>query len=357
MTATPGPLGPSVLPPNPVFRFYEGGPGIDAIRGLTTGSGSGAPEDWVGSVTTVLGHQREGLATLADRSLLRDRIALDAKAYLGPEHVARFGATPGLLVKLLDAGERLAVHFHPGRSFAREQLHSQFGKTECWIILRAEPDAHMNLGLRADIDYATLERWSREQHSDEMLAALHRVPVTAGDVLFVPAGTLHTIGAGITLIELQEPTDMSVVLESRLFKVDDDEANLYLGWDRVLSAATIDATAVIAGSQPERSDHSSTGNGSRSTAERLLPKFADPYFRAQRLTLVEASPLELEPSFAILIALDGDVSLTSDTTEPLPLPHGQGVLVPYAAGTTIVSGTGSVIRCLPPAADNEEGQW
>lgn len=93
-----------LLPPNPVFRFYKGGDGIDGLRGLAPGTGPGAPEDWVGSTTVSLGNDREGLAALVDGSLLRDAIERDPVGYLGQEHVDRFSANPGLLVKLLDAG-------------------------------------------------------------------------------------------------------------------------------------------------------------------------------------------------------------------------------------------------------------
>ena len=161
-SAVAGPA-PVMLPPNPVFRFYRGGDGIDVVRGLDPGTGPGAPEDWVGSTTTSFGHDHEGLATLPDGRVLRDVIAADPIGYLGEAHVERFGATSGVLVKLLDAGERLAVHFHPGREFARAELGSPFGKTEAWIILRAEPGAQMHLGLRAPVDIATLKRWVREQ--------------------------------------------------------------------------------------------------------------------------------------------------------------------------------------------------
>ncbi len=76
-----------------------------------------------------------------------------------------------------------------------------------------------------------------------MLSALNKVPVSAGDVLFVPAGTLHTIGAGITLIELQEPSDMSVVVEWRNAGVTNGDEHLQLGWDRILPAADIEVDA------------------------------------------------------------------------------------------------------------------
>jgi mannose-6-phosphate isomerase len=340
---------PMILPPNPVFRFYKGGAGIDVLRGIAPGTGPGAPEDWVGSTTTVFGQATEGLATLADGRVLRDVIAADPIGYLGPEHVARFGPNPGLLVKLLDAGERLAVHFHPGREFAREYLHSEFGKTEAWIILAAEPGAQMHLGLREAIDLDTLRHWVAEQDSDAMLAKLHEVPVAAGDVLFVPTGTLHTIGAGITLIELQEPSDMSVVIEWRHAGVEDGEENLRLGWETILPAANTQP------SEPSHFRPPAPAPGS-STLTRLLPHAADPYFRAERVT-VDGPELELERQFSILIVTSGELILSSQGHETLNLPQGTAVLIPFGAGMTTLSGKGTAIRSLPPAAGaGEDGR-
>jgi mannose-6-phosphate isomerase len=335
------------LPPNPVFRFYRGGPGIDAVRGLEPGTGPGAPEDWVGSTTTSFGHDSEGLATLSDGRVLRDVIAADPIGYLGKAHVERFGASSGILVKLLDTAERLAVHFHPGREFARAELGSQFGKTEAWIILRAEPGAELRLGLRAPVDLATLKRWVHDQDSAAMLAALNPVPVVAGDVLFVPAGTLHTIGAGITLIELQEPSDMSVVLEWQLSGVDNGDEHLQLGWDRVLAAADTAPGSAAHGSR----SLTTAGTG----VESLLPTEADPFFRAQRVS-VDGHELSLAPSFAILIALDGELTLTTKSHAPLHLTQGDAALVPHGAGETNVSGHGTAIRCRPPDPGAREGR-
>jgi len=331
---------PVALPPNPVFRFYRGGPGIDVVRGVEPGTGPGAPEDWVASTTTSFGHDSEGLATLADGRVLRDVIAADPIGYLGEAHVERFGAGSGVLVKLLDTAERLAVHFHPGDEFARTELGLRFGKTEAWIILRAEPGAEMRLGLREPVDIATLKHWVREQDSDAMLGALNPVRVARGDVLFVPAGTLHTIGAGITLIELQEPSDMSVVLEWQLTGVDNGEEHLHLGWDRVLAAAN---TAPSSPALETAYETSARNSG----VESLLPAAADPYFRAQRLS-VDGHELALAPSFAILIVLDGELTLSTRDFEPLRLTQGDAALVPYGVGDTNFSGRGTAIRCLPP---------
>jgi mannose-6-phosphate isomerase len=337
------------LPWNPVFRFYKGGAGIDRFRQMEPGTGPGAPEDWVGSTTTSFGSDTEGLARLEDGRLLRDVIAADPTAFFGARHVAALGSNPGVLVKLLDAGERLAVHFHPGREFARQHLHSDFGKTEAWLILAAEPDAHMHLGLRESIDPETLSRWVSEQDSAEMLAALNKVPVKAGDSLFVPAGTLHTIGEGITLIELQEPSDMSVVIEWRYAGVEQEEATLELGWQTILPPADLEAAVPIhipAEPAPAAS----------STQRRLLPPEADAYFRAQLLTIHAPHPLTLEPQFSIVIGTEGTLTLACDVAhEPLTLTTGQAALIPHAAGITTVSGEGAAIRCLPPAVANDPG--
>ena len=96
----------------------------------------------------------------------------------------------------------------------------RFGKTESWIILEAEPGAAVHVGPREPLDPATVRGWVERQDADEMLAALQRVPVAAGDAVLVPAGTLHAIGAGILLLELQEPTDLSVLVEWKPFGVD-----------------------------------------------------------------------------------------------------------------------------------------
>jgi mannose-6-phosphate isomerase len=329
---------PLILPPNQFHRFYAGGARIDALRGAPTGE-DGRPEDWIGSTTTAFGKTDEGLSRVADGRLVRDIVDSDPEALLGPEHVARFGADPGLLVKLLDAGERLPVHLHPGREFARTELGSPWGKTEAWLIIEAEPGATVHAGLREPVGTDTLKHWVREQDSQEMLAALHEIPVKAGDALLIPAGTLHAIGAGILLLELQEPTDFSVLVEWRRFGVNSGAEHLDLGWDTALAA--VDTSPADPG------DFASDRPGA------LLPATADPYFRAER----PQPAAELEPSFAVLMAVAGAGKLQTQHGGELELTKGDSVLVPHAAGTTAVTGDVEAIRCLPPDPNAGRGDW
>ena len=349
------PLQPLLLPPNPVFRFYKGGAGIDALRGVAPTGGETPPEDWVASTTTVLEEERAGLAALADGSLIRDLVAADPVGYLGAEHAARWGANPAVLIKLLDTGERLAAHYHPGRAFAREHLGSSFGKTEAWIVIAAPPGAHMHLGLRRDLEPQTLAGWVARQNTEEILEALRIVSVRAGDVLLVPAGTIHTIGAGITLVELQEPADFSVVLEWQRYGVTGGEETLFLGWDLVLRAANTDATLPLRGPAGPN-EPVPPARSAASTLEQLLPAEADPYFRAQRAVL-NGAEIMLEPQYSVLIALSGELTLTAANRRPLRLTPGGCALIPFGAGATTLAGQGTALRCLPPAPESGPGGW
>ncbi|MGH2947569.1 MAG: class I mannose-6-phosphate isomerase, partial [Solirubrobacteraceae bacterium] len=306
---------PIVLPPNVLRHFYAGGARIAELRGLRLdGDPDHMPEEWIGAVNAAFGSDTRGLSRVPDGSLLRNRIAADPEPFLGPDHVARFGAEPALLVKLLDAGQRLPVHFHPGRAFARAALGSPYGKTEAWVIVHADPGASVHIGFAEPVDVATVRGWMRRQDAAAMLAAMHELPVRAGDAVFVPAGTPHVIGEGILLVELQEPTDFSVLLEWDGFELSQDDGHLKLGWDRALQAL-----------DPSGWDESRVA-ALRGTGERLLPRDADPYFRADRL----AGGAPLEPGFAILVAVAGDGTLHTAAGGAQPLRRGDAVLVPYA---------------------------
>jgi mannose-6-phosphate isomerase len=323
---------PQVLPPNILHHFYAGGQRIAALRGVDIESDH-MPEEWIGAVSSIFGQPERGPSRFADGTLVRDAVAADPEAYLGAEHVARYGADAALLVKLLDAGQRLPAHFHPGRPFARAAFGYDHGKTEAWLIVEAEPGAAVWAGFKDDVELDTVHEWMRTQDSAAMLAAMHELPVSPGDAVFVPAGTPHAIGDGILLVELQEPTDMSVTLEWNGFELSPDDCDLGLGWDRALEALDRGAAAAP-------------------VAAPDLPADADPYFRAERVSGGAA----LDPGFSILVGLDGSGTLATAGGE-VPFARGTAVLVPHAAGTGELRGDVSGIRCRPPAADAGEGRW
>lgn len=337
---------PLTLPANQPPRFYRGGPRIAALRGVPPGKDH-LPEDWVGSTTSTFGTDREGLSTLKDGRLLRDAVTADPEAFLGREHVERFGHDPGLLVKLLDAGERLPVHLHPARAFARRHLGSEYGKTEAWVIVSAEPGAQVHVGFRTDVEATALRDWVVRDDADALLGALHEVPVCAGDALLVPAGTAHAIGEGILLVEVQEPTDFSILLEQPA--ADDLQPELGLGWDIALDA--VDRAGVS-----ETQLHALAGSPRqlRPGVSTLLPEVADPYFRAERIA---PDPVAgLDPGFSVLIVLEGDGRLSASAGERA-LSGGETVLIPHAAGPVQLSGELVAVRCRPPDPAAGEVPW
>jgi mannose-6-phosphate isomerase len=328
---------PIVLPPNGVARFYRGGPAIAALRGGEP-AGERVPEEWIGSVTEAFGEPGVGLSRLPGGALLRDAIAADPEAWLGAEHTARLGADPALLVKLLDAGERLPVHAHPDGPFAREHLGTRFGKTEAWIVVGGEGD--VGLGWREDVEEAVLRDWVARQDVEAMLAALHRVPVRVGDALFVPAGTAHAIGEGLLIAELQEPSDMSVMLEWEGHGIAGEaEATLGLGWGTALASVSRRAGDPGALAGPPRDG----------AVSRALPEAADPFFAADWLDPA-AGAVELAPGFAVLVVLEGAGILESEDA-PVELSGGDALLVPFAAGVTRLTGDARALRCRPPDPD------
>lgn len=110
-----------------------------------------------------------------------------------------------LLVKLLFTSANLSVQVHPGDEYARKH-HGSRGKTEMWHILRAEPDAKIALGLREKV---TAERLREAAVSGEIMKLLDWIPVRPGDTFFIPAGTIHAIGGGIALCEVQQFSDIT----------------------------------------------------------------------------------------------------------------------------------------------------
>ena len=188
------------IKPNRVRRSYRGGGRIDAFTGFSPiEDGELRPEDWTASTTSAFNGtmeiEGEGLGRFQDGRTVRDAV----------------GAMP-ILVKLLDADERLVIQAHPTVPFAMERMNSPVGKTECWYFLPGTADdACVYLGFKPGI---TREMWKHAFETQTgLLDMLHKVPVKCGDFVFVDGGMPHAIGAGCFMVELQEPSDLMVVAE------------------------------------------------------------------------------------------------------------------------------------------------
>jgi mannose-6-phosphate isomerase len=122
-----------------------------------------------------------------------------------------------VLVKLLDAAERLGVQVHPTREVAKQLFHSPYGKTECWHVVDCRSingeDPCIYLGFREGVTVDVWKACFDSQDIPSMLSCLHRIPVKKGDTYIVHGGIPHAIGAGCFLVEIQEPTDYTIRTE------------------------------------------------------------------------------------------------------------------------------------------------
>ena len=314
----------------PPARFYRGGARIASVRGESVVP-EFEPEDWIGSTTTIFGETTLGLTRLPDGWLLRDAIAADPVGWLGERHVARWGTDLRLLVKLLDAGQRLPVHAHPDDDFAAHHLGHAHGKAEAWFILEG---GTVHVGLRRDVSAGELADLVARQDVDALLGLLHTATVSPGDVVWVPPGELHAIGAGVLLLELQQPEDLSILLEWEGFAIDGSNAgHLGLGFETALGA--VNRHARVGGAQSLVSHTTAPGS--------VLPTEADAFFRLERFDV--RGPSTMDEGFAVCVVIAGSVTLSGATA-----PTGSTLLLPASDGRVTVDGDGTLLIARPPVA-------
>jgi mannose-6-phosphate isomerase len=190
------PLYPLRIEPRFVERIWGG-------MALATELGKPAPADKpIGESWEIYDENRVLNGELAGQTIaeLRGTMGRELTGHVSPE------ALFPLLTKLIDAREALSVQVHPDDSFACLLEGEPNGKTECWYVIEATPGAELTYGFAratsAD-EYAGLVAEGRLEN------VLRSLPVRAGDVVYIPAGTVHAIGAGIVLFELQQTSDVT----------------------------------------------------------------------------------------------------------------------------------------------------
>jgi len=136
---------------------------------------------------------------------LTELIELYSDELLGKSVTQKYGNAFPLLFKFIDAREDLSVQLHPDDRVARER-HNSFGKTEMWYILHAEENARLILGFNREMDAETYQSYLSENKITEIL---HTEKVEKGDAFFIAPGTVHAIGAGVMLAEIQQTSDIT----------------------------------------------------------------------------------------------------------------------------------------------------
>lgn len=215
---------------NRVYRVYRGGKLLDRfLRRRESGDGN-YPEEWMASTVRAMNDASsspdEGLSVIAGTAVHLKRLgeAYPAETY-GPAGDFR------ILVKCLDSAIRLPIQAHPDKAFARRYFHSEFGKTEMWLILATREEAGIYFGFKERMTKADFSELASRSRTEKQVMDdyLNRVEVKVGEVYLIPARTVHAIGYGCLILEVQEPTDFTISPEfwcgDRLLS----EKEMYLG--------------------------------------------------------------------------------------------------------------------------------
>lgn len=228
-----------------------------------------------------------------------------------------------LLIKLIDAADDLSVQVHPDDGYARAKENS-FGKTECWYILDAAEGAQLIYGMK---DELTREQFRAAIENNTLLDHVKRVPVKAGDVAYIPAGTLHAIGRGILLAEVQQSSDITYRVYDYGRKQNGKPRQLHIR--QAIDVTNLAPTAGdFAPAQPP--SHISGG-----TAQTLC--------RCDKFTMTSLSVSSRydgeadRRSFRSLLVLDGEGTYR-DGEAAFPLQRGDSVFVPAGTGAFHIEG-------------------
>jgi len=334
---------PIVLAPNRVWRFYQGGRMIETLQRTPSPKDSHFPEEWVGSTVQASNpcehfREGEGLAVvskgLSSPVTLKDIMSAFPEEMLGTAHVSKHGSNSALLVKLLDAAIRLIIHAHPNKDFAKKHLHSCFGKTEAWFVLETRPEVenpYVLIAFKEEVNQSQYTDILKRQDLETMIKMMHRVPVKAGDVVYVKPGVPHAIGEGIFMVELQEPTDFSIILEQKSDAYTFREEECYLGLSPELALSNLDYS-VYSWSRVEkelvikpRLLREQEGN----REYELLGYNTTECFAGHRIEVSDEFSDNTNDRSSILIVLDGE-GVLKHHNGVIPLKRGMELFVPAA---------------------------
>lgn len=253
---------------------------------------------------------------------LNDLVALMKGDLVGKENYERFGNEFPLLIKFIDASKQLSIQVHPNDEQAKAKGLKR-GKTEMWYIMESAPDATLLSGLKRTI---TPEEYKAMVENDTITDALCEYRVGEGDVFYLPAGRIHSIGAGTFLAEIQETSDVTYRIYD--FKRKDKDGN-YRQLHTEAAAECIDYSV----ENDYRTKYEARKNEGVELAQ--CTHFTTSVYDLDEPMLLDYSELD---SFVVLIALSGECTLSTGDAET-QLRAGETVLLPATTQTLSVSGT------------------
>lgn len=214
---------------NRVRRVYTGGKLLGKIWNEESTDGF-FPEEWIASSVKAINKEiiseKDGISKIEGSNIYFDELLQNY-----PEEICGSRKQMRILVKILDSAIRLPAQAHPDQAFSKKYFHSEYGKTESWLILETRPEAKLYFGFKEGVNEKSFsEAIDESVENVNVMEDLmcYRVP-SKNEVYFVPAKTVHAIGAGCLILEIQEPTDFTIQPEHWCGDYKLDEQEMYLG--------------------------------------------------------------------------------------------------------------------------------
>lgn len=233
-----------------------------------------------------------------------------------------------LLIKLIDAKDDLSVQVHPDDSFAWKEEKGS-GKTEMWYVVDAEPKASLIYGVRKEL---TRQEFARCIGEGTVLDICNSVPVHKGDVFFIEAGTLHAIGGGILLAEIQQSSNVTYrIYDYGRMGKDGKPRSLHI--DKALAVARLKPSPKLV--QPDKATLCGDAR------MKILASCA--YFTVRHYDLKGGCSFDVDEStFVSCLVLSGRIKLQAGQ-EALQLMQGESVFLPASLGVCHMSGEGTFL--------------
>lgn len=258
-----------------------------------------------------------------DGKTLADIIEIEGKQVLGTNN-AEINGFP-VLIKIIDACDKLSVQVHPGDEYAR-RVENENGKTEAWYVLEAEEGAELIYGLNKDM---TREAFAENIENGTLLDNCNRVKVKPGDVVFIPSGILHAIGAGILLAEVQQSSNTT-------YRVFDYERRDKNGNKRELHVKKACDVVTLNHIDADFSPEGDIINLDGATKQALTHcRFFSMTKLCVNGTFTDSAGVK---SFVSILVLDGQGSI-SDGKNTIELKKGASVFIPASFGKYTLSGS------------------
>lgn len=256
---------------------------------------------------------------------LTDLIDLFPEEILGKDVYQKFGKQFPLLFKFIDAAEDLSIQVHPNDALAQKR-HNSFGKTEMWYIMQADENARIIVGFKKD---SSAEEYVKHLEKKSLLDILDEQKVETGDVFFLETGTIHAIGAGVMLAEIQQTSDITY----RVYdwdRVDSDGKSRELHTDLALEAMNYDRVSA-------KQDYKTEENT-------INPVVDCPYFTTCLIPLHGTMEFtKTGNSFVVLMCVSGVMTIETGSGK-IHLVKGQTILLPAALRSYNISGKASFLE-------------